>query len=117
MKFVDRKQETERLTRILKGETPCLVIVRGRRRLGKSTLIKRVLTENDIYYEADKTDASNQRSLLANVASLAFSGLDAANYPSWEALFWLLIIGLKRKPQFVWMSFRIWQKSAPNCHR
>ena len=86
MEFVDRKTEIERLRRILNGESPCLVIVRGRRRLGKSTLIKRVLTDDDIYYEADKTDASNQRSLLANVASLAFSGLDAANYPAWEAL-------------------------------
>ena len=87
MKFVDREKETERLTRILNGEGPCLVIVRGRRRLGKSTLIKRVLMENDIYYEADKTDASNQRDLLANVASHVFPGLDAAHYPTWEALF------------------------------
>ena len=86
MEFVDRKTETERLTRILNGESPCLVVVRGRRRLGKSTLIKRVLSDSDIYYEADKTDASNQRSLLASVASLFFPGLDAVNYPTWEGL-------------------------------
>lgn len=97
MEFVDRKTETERLARILNGESPCLVIVRGRRRLGKSTLIKRVLTDNDIYYEADKTDASNQRSLLAEVASHVFPGLDAANYPTWEALFMAVNYRVEKK--------------------
>lgn len=113
MEFVDRKTETEHLTRILNGESPCLVIVRGRRRLGKSTLIKRVLTENDIYYEADKTDASNQRSLLANVASLAFSGLDAANYPSWEALFLAINYRVERKITLCLDEFPYLAKISP----
>ena len=113
MEFVDRKTETERLTRILNSESPCLVIVRGRRRLGKSTLIKRVLTENDIYYEADKTDASNQRSLLANVASLAFSGLDAANYPSWEALFLAINYRVERKITLCLDEFPYLAKISP----
>lgn len=113
MEFVDRKAETERLTRILNGESPCLVIVRGRRRLGKSTLIKRVLTENDIYYEADKTDASNQRSLLANVASLAFSGLDAANYPTWEALFLAINYRVERKITLCLDEFPYLAKISP----
>ena len=113
MEFVDRKTETERLTRILNSESPCLVIVRGRRRLGKSTLIKRVLTENDIYYEADKTDASNQRSLLANVASLAFSGLDAANYPSWEALFLAINYRVETKTTLCLDEFPYLAKISP----
>ena len=113
MEFVDRKTETECLTRILNGESPCLVIVRGRRRLGKSTLIKRVLTENDIYYEADKTDASNQRSLLANVASLAFSGLDAANYPTWEALFLAINYRVERKITLCLDEFPYLAKISP----
>ena len=113
MEFVDRKTETERLTRILNSESPCLVIVRGRRRLGKSTLIKRVLTENDIYYEADKTDASNQRSLLANVASLAFSGLDAANYPTWEALFLAINYRVETKTTLCLDEFPYLAKISP----
>lgn len=113
MEFVDRITETQRLTRILNGDTPCLVIVRGRRRLGKSTLIKRVLTENDIYYEADKTDSSNQRSLLANVASLAFPGLDAVNYPTWEALFLAINYRMERKITLCLDEFPYLAKISP----
>lgn len=113
MEIVDRKTEIERLTWILSGDAPCLVIVRGRRRLGKSTLIKRVLTENDIYYEADKTDASNQRSLLANVASLAFPGLDAANYPTWEALFMAINYRVEKKTILCLDEFPYLAKISP----
>lgn len=113
MKFVDREKETERLTRILNGESPCLVIVRGRRRLGKSTLIKRVLRENDIYYEADKTDASNQRDSLANVASHVFPGLDAAHYPTWEALFMAINYRAERKMSLCLDEFPYLVKVSP----
>lgn len=113
MEFVDRITETERLTRILNGESSSLVIIRGRRRLGKSTLIKRVLTENDIYYEADKTDASNQRFLLANVASLVFPGLDAANYPTWEALLMAINYRVERKMTLCLDEFPYLAKVSP----
>ena len=113
MKFVDREKETECLTRILNSESPCLVIVRGRRRLGKSTLIKRVLRENDIYYEADKTDASNQRDLLANVASHVFPGLDAAHYPTWEALFMAINYRAERKMSLCLDEFPYLVKVSP----
>ena len=45
MKFVDRIDEAARLKDALAREESSLVVVYGRRRLGKSTLIKRVLSE------------------------------------------------------------------------
>lgn len=90
MKFVDRKNESKRLHALLEGKDPSFVVVRGRRRLGKSTLIKRVLKETDIYYEADKTGAANQRLLLSKVASQTFPGLDGAVYNDWETLLWAI---------------------------
>ena len=113
MKFVDRKNETERLNRILNGESSCLVVVRGRRRLGKSTLIKRVLTENDIYYEADKTDASNQRDSLAIVASHVFPGFDAVHYPTWDALFMAINYRTDRKLNLCLDEFPYLVKVSP----
>ena len=47
MKFVDRIDEAARLKDALAREKSSLVVMYGRRRLGKSTLIKRVLSEND----------------------------------------------------------------------
>lgn len=45
MKFVDRIDEAARLKDALAREKSSLVVMYGRRRLGKSTLIKRVLSE------------------------------------------------------------------------
>lgn len=45
MEFVDRIDEAARLKDALARERSSLVVMYGRRRLGKSTLIKRVLSE------------------------------------------------------------------------
>ena len=67
MKFVDRIDETARLKDALAREKSSLVVMYGRRRLGKSTLIKRVLSENDVYFLADRSEGQHQRILLAKV--------------------------------------------------
>ena len=86
MNFIDRETKTRRLTKLLHAETPSFIIVRGRRRLGKSTLIKRVLGKRDIYYEADKTAVTNQWAQIATVAAHVFPGLDNVTYSNWESL-------------------------------
>ena len=40
MEFVDRKKEYARLQASLKREKPQFIVIYGRRRIGKSTLIK-----------------------------------------------------------------------------
>lgn len=86
MKFVDRKHEQERLTRLLSGDVPAFAIIRGRRRVGKSTLIKRILKEADVYFEADRTDKETQMSNLSYVLSHTFPGFNDAQYKDWRAL-------------------------------
>ena len=86
MKFVDRKHEQERLTRLLSGDVPAFAIIRGRRRVGKSTLIKRILKESDVYFEADRTDKETQMSNLSYVLSHTFPGFNDAQYKDWRAL-------------------------------
>lgn len=86
MKFVDRIDETARLKNALSRERSSLVVVYGRRRLGKSTLIKRVLSENDVYFLADRSEGSYQRVLLAKVVAQVFSGFDKVTYPDWESI-------------------------------
>ena len=48
MKFVDRIDEAARLKDALAREKSSLVVMYGRRRLGKSTLIKRVLSDTSL---------------------------------------------------------------------
>lgn len=86
MKFVDRKEEKERLEKALNLERPSFVAVYGRRRLGKSTLIKRVLNTSDIYFLADKSESQHQRQLLSEVVSEIFPEFNSVEYPNWETL-------------------------------
>ncbi len=87
MKFVDRIEEMKRLQSALMSEKPSFIVVYGRRRLGKSTLIKNALTGADIYYMADQTEASHQITLLAKEIGMKLEGFNRLIYPDWNALF------------------------------
>ncbi|MCD8207708.1 MAG: ATP-binding protein [Bacteroidales bacterium] len=88
MKFVDRIEETARLKTALSRERASFVVLYGRRRLGKSTmLIQRVLGEGDVYFLADSSEGRHQRGLLAKVAAEVFEDFDKMTYPDWESLF------------------------------
>jgi AAA+ ATPase superfamily predicted ATPase len=67
-----------------------LVIVYGRRRLGKSTLIRQVLTDDDVYYMAGMYSAQVQLSLLASQLADKFPALAQVQFPGWEALLSML---------------------------
>ena len=87
MRFVDRKEESKRLERVLSADKSTFTVVYGRRRLGKSTLITRALGENDVYYSADRTDAGLQREVLAKMIASVIPGFDKVIYPDWNAFF------------------------------
>ena len=87
MKFVDRIDEAARLKDALEREKSSLVVMYGRRRLGKSTLIKRVLSDNDVYFLADRSESQYQRTLLAKVIAQVFPDFDKLAYPDWESMF------------------------------
>lgn len=68
MEFYGRKEETRKLERLLKkqGEKMCLIY--GRRRVGKSELVKHVIRtsgEKYIYYECKQTTEMNNTNSLA----------------------------------------------------
>ena len=86
MEFVDRYNEFSRLDTLLASARPAFVVVRGRRRIGKSALIGRVLKEADIYFEADRTDTPEQMRQLSAVVSKVFPGFADAQYSGWKAL-------------------------------
>ena len=86
MKFVDRTEEKERLEKALNSPLPSFIAIYGRRRLGKSTLIKKVLHPSDIYFLADKSESQHQRQLLSEVVSEKFNEFNSVEYPDWEIL-------------------------------
>ncbi len=88
MEFVDRIEESKRLEAALNAAKPTFTVVYGRRRLGKSTLLTRMLGKSDVYYLADQTDASLQREVLARmIAQTIIPGFDKVIYPDWNVFF------------------------------
>jgi len=86
MNFVNRTEEQARINKILSADKAGFIVVYGRRRCGKSTLLKHALTEKDIYFMADQTESTQQISLLAQTIALQVEGFDLVKYPNWEAL-------------------------------
>lgn len=91
MEFLDRVEETAELKRVLNPEkSPKFVVIYGRRRLGKSTLIKLVLTPADVYYMAGDLVDAVQMEMLQDLLSLKFPELGMASFSGWEELFLML---------------------------
>lgn len=84
MKFVDRIKEQEVLQTALESNVSNFIVIYGRRRLGKSTLIRRVLKNGDIYFEASLSENTTQLSLLARTIASNYPGFDKPVYSDWE---------------------------------
>ena len=113
MQFVNRESEKERLKSRLQSGTTSFIVIYGRRRCGKSRLIKEVLTPDDIYFIADQTEAIQQRFLFSTVISRIITGFDKIKYPDWETLFEMLNVRLERKITICLDEFPYMVKSAP----
>lgn len=84
--FVNRERETERMQAAFQREKPQLIVVYGRRRCGKSTLLHHVLPTDAIYFSADLRESPLQISALATEIDQAFPGFAKPAYPGWESL-------------------------------
>jgi len=86
MKFLNRNEELKRITNALsKGNS--LVILYGRRRIGKSTILQQVIRESDVYYLADLQEDSLQKKELAKEIGQKINGFDSVIYPDWKSIF------------------------------
>ncbi len=77
MKFIGRTEELKKINRNLKANHFSLTLIYGRRRIGKSELVKQALKESDgikIYYEckevAEKSNVNGLSEVLSEVLSL-----------------------------------------------
>ena len=91
MPFLDRYNEKSRLIKALSSRKPILVIIYGRRRCGKSTLIRQTLGKGDVYFMAQLADESVQRIHMAQAIAEKVNGFEKVVYPDWESLFRNLI--------------------------
>jgi|LakMenEpi03Aug12_release.lakeMendotaPanAssembly.Ray.scaffolds.fasta_scaffold261472_1 uncharacterized protein len=87
MKFFNRTEEKERLTRGFRSVEGSFCCLYGRRRCGKSRLLKETIPrEHAVYHVADQMEAALQRRRLAADIGVVLSGFDRVDYPDWAAL-------------------------------
>jgi hypothetical protein len=84
--FLDRARELDRLQRALAGPA-ALLVVYGRRRLGKSRLLREALTgRSHVFYVGDARDPALQRRSFAEAVAVRLPGFADVEYPDYDAL-------------------------------
>jgi len=111
--FVDRIKEINRLRTALQTDKAVLLAVYGRRRCGKSTLIRKVLTETDIYFAADLREKSLQIEAFAKSIDKVIDGFSKLKYPDWNLLFINLKHTLRQRITISIDEFPYLVKNAP----
>ena len=84
--FYNRADEIRRLVRFLADASGGLVVLYGRRRCGKSTLLQRVLAAEHVYLQADQRETPLQLESLATVLSRRLPDFDKVRYRTWDEL-------------------------------
>ena len=88
MEFIGRNSELAKLQRMFASEPQEVTLIYGRRRVGKSELIKHFLRNyapKGIYYECKRTSEANNTATLAALIAEAY-GFPPLAFPSFEAL-------------------------------
>lgn len=88
MRFVDRKEELARLMRLSDAHKGGFAVLWGRRRIGKSELLKewcRIVS--GLYTVADRSLPAVQRLNFATAIDSFFPGFGDVLYPNWKVLF------------------------------
>jgi AAA+ ATPase superfamily predicted ATPase len=87
MQFVDRREEMRRLDEAVLQGRPGLVVVWGRRRVGKSRLLAEWIGRaGGLYWVADESAPVIQRRYLAAELEAILPGFASVDYPDWATL-------------------------------
>jgi AAA+ ATPase superfamily predicted ATPase len=112
-RFAGRKNELAQLTNIRKLKKASLIVVSGRRRIGKSTLIKEFSKQFKYFYEfqglAPREAADNQSQLdhFAQQLKLLFGG-GKIKFDSWSEAFEQLATYLTNRPALIFLDELSW---------
>lgn len=86
MKFLNRREELDRLRRLPAREEGGLAVVYGRRRIGKTRLLLEWAGQEGIYCVADQSSPPMQRRAMAETLGTRFKGFADVEYRDWRSL-------------------------------
>ncbi len=95
-KIVDREPEKVKLRRLAKLKTPRLVLLYGRRRVGKTHLLTNLWDSRRVFYftASATTSEQNRRQLIMEASEWSGETLQPEDYPTWRTVF-RLMLGLR----------------------
>ena len=111
--FVNRETELGRLVKVLGRDTAQLVVIYGRRRCGKSTLLRKVMNDKAIYFSADMREAPLQINALAQRIEKFIPGFANPTYPGWDSLLRSLNTSLRSRITLCLDEFPYLAKNSP----
>jgi len=85
--FVNRDRELDQLTSCYESDEAEFIVLYGRRRLGKSELVRQSIADRDdaVYYQAVESTAENQLEQFVNTVTTTFQQLERLRQ-DWETL-------------------------------
>ncbi len=113
MKFFNREKEINRLTKAMEADSFRLIVIYGRRRLGKTRLLQQIARKDDIYYIADQQESPIQIRSLAKQIALKIKDFDRVSYPDWESLLLALARWNKKRRTLIIDEFPYLVKNKP----
>jgi len=113
MDFVNRSNEINRIEQLRLRDESALLILYGRRRIGKTRLLQRITNANDIYFIADQSETPLQIRAFATAVSKQVPGFSRATYPDWESFFMTLSERLKKRVTLIIDEFPYLVKNSP----
>ena len=101
--LIDRQREKELLSALLDKPAASLVLVTGRRRIGKTYLLTRTWPRDDtfLFTATNTTPEQNRRQLILDLAMWAGDDLHPDDYPTWRSVFDLLWRTRQQQPLVV----------------
>lgn len=112
--FVNREEEITRLKQALNQEKAQLIVIYGRRRCGKSALIRRIVDKDTVYFSADMREMPLQIRSLSQRIEKEVPGFSVPVYPGWDSLFRSLNRSLKHRITLCIDEFPYLVKNSPD---
>ncbi|HQH47615.1 MAG TPA: ATP-binding protein [Candidatus Syntrophosphaera thermopropionivorans] len=113
MEFVNREEELRLIKQELSKKESQLIVIYGRRRVGKSALLQKLKPANCIYYLADINTSDIQRNFFAFQVAKLIPGFNNVLYPDWYTFFEQANRQLSKKATIIIDEFPNLVKSAP----
>jgi len=85
--FLNRNEERARIRKAIDASDARFIVIYGRRRCGKSRLLRELKSDNIVYHLADNQETILQISALAESVTKHLPGFNSVHFPSWEAFF------------------------------